>query len=35
MKQGKYNDVPILVGYNSDEGASFSPPKTPEDYIKA
>jgi para-nitrobenzyl esterase len=29
----KYNDVPILVGYNSDEGASFSPPKTPEDYI--
>ena len=31
----KYNDVPILVGYNSDEGASFSPPKTPEDYINA
>jgi para-nitrobenzyl esterase len=31
----KYNDVPILVGYNSDEGASFSPPKTPEDYIAA
>lgn len=31
---GKYNDTPILVGYNSDEGASFSPPKTPEDYIK-
>jgi para-nitrobenzyl esterase len=30
---GKYNDTPILVGYNSDEGASFSPPKTPEDYI--
>jgi len=29
----KYNDTPILVGYNSDEGASFSPPKTPEDYI--
>jgi para-nitrobenzyl esterase len=28
----KFNDVPILVGYNSDEGASFSPPKTPEDY---
>ena len=20
---GKYNDTPILVGYNSDEGASF------------
>ena len=32
---GKYNDVPILVGYNSDEGASFSPPKTPRDYIAA
>ncbi|HEY5040953.1 MAG TPA: carboxylesterase family protein [Verrucomicrobiae bacterium] len=30
---GKYNDTPILVGYNSDEGASFSPPKTSEDYI--
>jgi para-nitrobenzyl esterase len=29
----RYNDTPILVGYNSDEGASFSPPKTPEDYI--
>jgi para-nitrobenzyl esterase len=28
----RYNDVPILVGYNSDEGASFSPPKTPADY---
>lgn len=32
---GKYNDVPVLVGYNSDEGASFSPPKTPADYIAA
>ena len=30
---GKYNETPILVGYNSDEGASFSPPKTPEEYI--
>ncbi|MGA7160055.1 MAG: carboxylesterase family protein [Bacteroidota bacterium] len=30
---GKFNDTPILVGYNSDEGASFSPGKTPEDYI--
>lgn len=30
---GKYNDTPILVGYNSDEGLSFSPPKTPEDYM--
>jgi para-nitrobenzyl esterase len=31
---GKFNDTPILVGYNSDEGASFSPPKTPEIYIE-
>ncbi len=31
----KFNDVPVLVGYNSDEGLSFSPPKTPEDYITA
>ena len=30
---GKYNDVPILVGYNSDEGASFSSARTPEEYI--
>lgn len=30
---GRFNDTPILVGYNSDEGASFSPPKTPSDYI--
>jgi para-nitrobenzyl esterase len=34
-EEGKYNDVNILVGYNSDEGASFSPPKTPEDYVAA
>jgi para-nitrobenzyl esterase len=32
---GQYNDTPILVGYNSDEGASFRPPKTPEEYITA
>jgi para-nitrobenzyl esterase len=30
---GKFNDTPILVGYNSDEGASFSPPKTTEEYV--
>ena len=30
---GQFNDTPILVGYNSDEGASFSPPRTPEDYV--
>jgi len=30
---GKYNDTPVLIGYNSDEGASFSQYKTPEDYF--
>ncbi len=30
---GNYNDVPVLIGYNSDEGASFSREKTPEEYI--
>jgi para-nitrobenzyl esterase len=30
---GRYNDTPILIGYNSDEGASFSPAKTPEAYM--
>ncbi|MBN2243878.1 MAG: carboxylesterase family protein [Acidobacteria bacterium] len=29
----RYNDVPVLIGYNSDEGLSFSPARTPEDYI--
>jgi para-nitrobenzyl esterase len=32
---GKYNDIPVVVGYNSDEGASFSHEKKPEDYISA
>jgi para-nitrobenzyl esterase len=32
---GKYNDTPILVGYNSDEGASFSREKTPEEFVTA
>lgn len=31
---GKYNDIPVLIGYNSDEGASFSREKTPEEYIE-
>lgn len=26
-EQGKYNDVAVLIGYNSDEGASFSATK--------
>jgi para-nitrobenzyl esterase len=29
---GKYNDVAILVGCNSDEGLSFSREKTPEEF---
>lgn len=32
-ENGQYNDVPVLVGYNSDEGLSFSREKTPEEYI--
>ena len=34
-KAGKFNDTPILVGYNSDEGASFMRIKEPEEYIKS
>lgn len=30
---GKYNDVPVLIGYNSDEGLSFPSGSTPEEYI--
>jgi para-nitrobenzyl esterase len=30
---GRFNDTPILVGYNSDEGATFSRERTPNDYI--
>lgn len=32
-EQGKFNDVPVLIGYNSDEGISFSREKTPEEFI--
>lgn len=32
-ENGNYNDVPVLIGYNSDEGASFSREKQPEEYI--
>lgn len=32
---GRYNDIPVLIGYNSDEGASFSfGGNTPESYKK-
>lgn len=30
---GKYNDVPVLIGYNSDEGASFTWVKSAEEFI--
>lgn len=31
-EQGRYNDVAVLIGYNSDEGLSFSREKTAEEY---
>ena len=34
-EEGKFNDVAILVGYNSDEGLSFPSGKTPQDYISS
>ncbi|MDP4269207.1 MAG: carboxylesterase family protein [Bacteroidota bacterium] len=34
-EKGKYNDVPVLIGYNSDEGLSFSPGKTTQECIDA
>ncbi|HRV89020.1 MAG TPA: carboxylesterase family protein [Prolixibacteraceae bacterium] len=30
---GNYNDVPVLIGYNSDEGLSFPSGRTPEEAI--
>ncbi len=30
---GQFNDTPILVGYNSDEGASFTRTNDPKEYI--
>ena len=32
---GKYDDVPVIVGYNSDEGATFPSPKSQEAYVKS
>jgi para-nitrobenzyl esterase len=29
---GKYNDIPVLIGYNSDEGLSFTRTKDPEEF---
>jgi para-nitrobenzyl esterase len=31
-EQGRYNDVAVLIGYNSDEGLSFSREKSAEEY---
>ncbi|QDH79876.1 carboxylesterase family protein [Echinicola soli] len=33
-RKGKYNDVPVLIGYNSDEGLSFTRENSPEEFIK-
>jgi para-nitrobenzyl esterase len=32
---GRYNDVPVLIGYNSDEGASFGVPRSQEAYVES
>lgn len=32
---GKYNDVPVLIGYNSDEGLSFTRTKDPQAFISS
>jgi len=34
-QEGKYNDVPVLIGYNSDEGLFFSSGKTPQERTDA
>jgi para-nitrobenzyl esterase len=31
---GRYNDVPVLIGYNSDEGATFGVPASQEAYVQ-
>lgn len=33
-ENGDYNDIPVLIGYNSDEGLSFSPGRTAEEYVE-
>ena len=34
-ESGHYNDVPVLVGYNSDEGLTFGSPKSQEAYVQS
>ena len=31
---GRYHDVPVLIGYNSDEGATFGVPRSQEAYVE-
>ncbi len=33
-REGRYNDTPILVGTNSDEGALFGTPPTRQEYVR-
>jgi para-nitrobenzyl esterase len=32
FEQGKYNDVPLISGWNADDGVSFAPPMPAEQY---
>jgi para-nitrobenzyl esterase len=34
-QKGRYNDVPVLIGTNSDEGALFGAPPTRSDYVRS
>jgi para-nitrobenzyl esterase len=34
-RTGRYNHTPILIGYNSDEGANFGMPSTSEKHIES
>lgn len=34
-QSGQYNDVPVLVGYNSDEGATFGGPNSHGAYVQS
>jgi para-nitrobenzyl esterase len=34
-ESGKHNDVPVLMGYNSDEGLLFGNPKSHEAYVQS
>jgi len=32
---GKYNDIPVLIGYNSDERATFGAPRSQEAFVQS